>query len=113
MIMEQVFQSIIKKRIDDENISMFIFDAPTGSGKTYQIVKYIQDNYQKKKIFFIANLHNQIPDQEELTRDLDDNEKEKIKLQILRLNSILENFKSHYKDIISNKDEYSTIWIFS
>lgn len=40
-----------------------------------------------------------------MTRDLDDNEKEKIKLQILRLNSILENFKSHYKDIISNKDD--------
>lgn len=102
--MEQVFQSIIKKRIDDENISMFIFDAPTGSGKTYQIVKYIQDNYQNKKIFFIANLHNQIPTQEELTRDLNDNEQEKIKLQILRLSSIFENFKSHFKAIISNKD---------
>ncbi|MBS6115098.1 hypothetical protein [Thomasclavelia spiroformis] len=106
--MSDVFQSLLKDRIENDNISMFIIDAPTGSGKSFQIGEYIKNNYKNKKIIFLANQHNQMLSDEDITRDLEEQDKEKILEKTLRLKSIKDTFIENFNINILPTDFYDS-----
>lgn len=61
-------ENILKKYCSDSigSQGLFLFNPPTGSGKTYNVLKYIYDNYKDfckegRKIFFITNLKKNLP----------------------------------------------------
>ena len=56
---------ILKNYCNAEN-GLLLFDPPTGSGKTYNVLKWIFENYKShckegRKIFFITNLKKNLP----------------------------------------------------
>lgn len=56
---------ILKNHCNAEN-GLLLFDPPTGSGKTYNVLKWIFENYKThckegRKIFFITNLKKNLP----------------------------------------------------
>lgn len=58
--------NIIKRYCENENTNgLMLLDMPTGSGKTYSVVKYIYDAVQdsniKRKFFFITTLKKNLP----------------------------------------------------
>ncbi len=61
---------IIKRYCENENTSgLMLLDMPTGSGKSYQVVRYIanaiqQDPDGKQKFFFITTLKKNLPEQD-------------------------------------------------
>ena len=81
-----IVYNIIKNHADKES-NLFLLDAPTGFGKTYNAIKYIQKNYKNKKFFFIANQLKLLPNTEEMVKDLNNNDADKLKSQLLYLSS--------------------------
>ena len=56
---------ILKNHCNAEN-GLLLFDPPTGSGKTYNVLKWIFENYRNhcrdgRKIFFVTNLKKNLP----------------------------------------------------
>ncbi|WP_081652895.1 DEAD/DEAH box helicase family protein [Candidatus Stoquefichus massiliensis] len=47
---ENVIYNIIENHSNNDE-RLFLLDAPTGFGKTYNVIKYIQNHYKDKKIF--------------------------------------------------------------
>ena len=47
---ENIIYDIIENHSNKDE-RLFLLDAPTGFGKTYNIIKYIQNHYKDKKIF--------------------------------------------------------------
>ncbi len=44
---------------------LFLLNLPTGFGKTYEVLKYIQNNHkEKRKIYFVTNLKKNLPIEE-------------------------------------------------
>lgn len=75
---------------------LFLFNPPTGSGKTYKVLEYIFNNYKSfckdgRKIFFITNLKKNLPFEE-----LRDN--------FFKPNKKLADFDNHVLFIDSNQD---------
>ncbi len=98
--MENPIYQIIKNRVEDKDTQLFFLDAPTGIGKTYQVIRFIQDNYPDKKIFFIANQLKLLPTDEELTRGMQGECRQNLEAEILRIPSIPETFKSEFKGAV-------------
>ena len=67
---------VIKDFCESERKSgLLLLDAPTGSGKTYQVCKYIHEALKRdreagvnRKYFFITTLKKNLPDTGELRR---------------------------------------------
>jgi len=60
-------KQILNNYCDKVN-GLLLFDPPTGSGKTYNVLSWIYDNYkdfckENRKIFFVTNLKKNLPDQ--------------------------------------------------
>lgn len=61
--------NIIKRYCENEYTNgLFLLDMPTGSGKTYSVIRYIfdavQDSSSKRKFFFITTLKKNLPEEE-------------------------------------------------
>ena len=102
--MEDPIYEIIKQKIEDSDVQLFLLDAPTGMGKTYQVIRYIQNYYTDKKIFFIANQLKLLPSDEELTKGLSETQKENLLSEILRVPSTPDNFKKEFKNAVEIMD---------
>ena len=62
-------QKIIYNFCNNCDSGLFLLDMPTGLGKTYSVLKFIAENYEKekfknKKFFFITTLKKNLPDEE-------------------------------------------------
>lgn len=90
-----IIYDIIKNHADKDE-KMFLLDAPTGFGKTYNAIKYIQKNYKYKKIFFVANQIKLLPEVEKMVENLSDDEANELKEQLLYLSSYNDSFKNHF-----------------
>jgi CRISPR/Cas system-associated endonuclease/helicase Cas3 len=60
-------KQILNNYCNKEN-GLLLFDPPTGSGKTYNVLSWIYHNYkdfckENRKIFFVTNLKKNLPDQ--------------------------------------------------
>lgn len=93
---DQILYNILKEKIDDKNISMFLIDAPTGYGKTYDVLEYIRKHYKNHKIFFIANQLKYLPDKHKILENLEGKQKDELENQILYLPSISDSYRNHF-----------------
>ena len=105
-INDYLIKDIIEDKIKTNTSGLTLIDAPTGIGKTYQAIKFIQENYQDKKIIFVANQEKLLPD-DELFKGLTKLKKQKFKHSILKLPSLLTSFKKAFKNDANIK--YQTI----
>ena len=101
-------QQIIKKYcLDIEDNGLLLMDMPTGSGKTYNVIDFIYNNYQKvkNKIFFITPLKKNLNYDALKDRFVKDNKESLFDEDVVYIKSnmdmLLENFKSIYKSIPS------------
>lgn len=69
-------KSVIKNFCQSKENGLFLLDMPTGFGKTYNVVEYIYENYDKLqgKIFFITASKKNLP-REELRQKFEQNGK--------------------------------------
>ncbi len=99
---------ILKKYCTKEN-GLFLFNPPTGSGKTHAVLTWIYDNYEtycedNKKIFFITNLKKNLPFEELRDNFFKPNNKlKKFEEDIIFLDSNSECLVKHFKDIKENE----------
>ncbi len=93
-----LIKSIINDWIVENSHGLVLIDAPTGIGKTYQTIKYIQENYKNKKIIFVANQEKLLPEDNDLYKGLNQIKKKKFEECILKLPSLLTTFKTAFKD---------------
>lgn len=93
---DKVLYNILKEKIDDKNISMFLIDAPTGYGKTYDVLEYIRKHYKNHKIFFVANQLKYLPNKDKVLENLEGKQKDELENQILYLPSILDSYRNHF-----------------
>lgn len=93
---DNVLYNIIDNKISDENIRMIPIDAPTGFGKTYDVVEYIRKHYKEKKIFFIANQLKYLPSKEMILQNLNGKCREELEDEIVYVCSILDSYKKHF-----------------
>lgn len=88
--------SIVKRYCENENTNgLMLLDMPTGSGKTYSVIKYIfdavQDSTNTRKFFFITTLKKNLPE-EDMRRHFEEaGQLQKFKDLFLRVDS---NFES-------------------
>ncbi|OGO76485.1 MAG: hypothetical protein A2Y23_01855 [Clostridiales bacterium GWB2_37_7] len=56
-------QEAIKRFCDTKDTGLFLIDMPTGFGKTYNVLEFIVNNYEKidGKIFFLTTLKKNLP----------------------------------------------------
>lgn len=99
---------------------LLLFDPPTGSGKTYNVLKWIFENYKKhckegRKIFFVTNLKKNLP-LEDLEKDFfeKNNKIAEFKKHVLFLNSnsgfVLDNFDSVKGEVPEYFTKLSAYW---
>lgn len=93
---DHILYNVLKEKIDDESISMFLVDAPTGYGKTHDVLEYIRKHYKDHKIFFIANQLKYLPDKYKVLENLEGKQRDELENQILYLPSILDLYKNHF-----------------
>lgn len=88
---------LLEEKIEcmDSN-GLFLLPLPTGSGKTYNVIKYISNNYKNKKIFFVSNQLKLLPNLEDIQKEMTEVEKTEIEKQFLKLPSIYDSFKSFF-----------------
>lgn len=99
-----ILYHIIKNHVEREN-KLFLLDAPTGFGKTYNAIKYIQKNYKNKKIFFITNQVKLLPDPDKMLKDMDKDDADKLQNQLLYLSSYYDSFKKYFEISYEKMDE--------
>lgn len=92
-------QTILNKYCFKKN-GLFILPPPTGSGKTFNVIQFIANNYkefkrQGRKILFITNLKKNLP-YEDLKKYLSPEEYEE---NVLFLNSNAGMLQEHFNDI--------------
>lgn len=99
---------ILKTHCNAEN-GLLLFDPPTGSGKTYNVLKWIFENYKNhckegRKIFFVTNLKKNLP-LDDLRKDhfAKNNKVDDFNKHVIFLNSnmdfVLENFDKVKDDV--------------
>jgi hypothetical protein len=89
-------QEILNKYCKPNNHGLLLLSMPTGFGKTYNVLKFIYDNYhefadQKRKIIFITNLKKNLPIQELRERFIQDGKEESFAKNVLFIDSNSEN----------------------
>lgn len=99
-------QNIINKYcLECEGNGLLLIDMPTGSGKTYNVIDFIYNNYQKvkNKIFFITPLKKNLNYDALKERFLKDNKESLFDENVVYIKSnmdmLLENFTNVYKSI--------------
>lgn len=80
----------------NEENGLLLFNPPTGSGKTHNVLSWIYHNYKEfckgnKKIFFVTNLKKNLPDQ-------------KLKNEFFKRYNELEDFDKYVTFLDSNTD---------
>lgn len=114
--------SIVKRYCENENTNgLMLLDMPTGSGKTYSVIKYIfdavQDSTNTRKFFFITTLKKNLPE-EDMRRHFEEaGQLQKFKDLFLRVDSNFESVISGFlpeviKAIpaeIKKTDEYKSL----
>lgn len=83
------------EQLKENGILMLPF--PTGVGKTYNIIKYIKNNFKTKKIFFISNQLKLLPSLEKIIEDESEKVKEEITNSYLEIPSLLDGFREYFK----------------
>ncbi len=76
---------------------MLILPFPTGVGKTYNVIKYIKNNYKTKKIFFISNQLKLLPSLKKIIKDESPKIKEEISNAYLEIPSLMDGFRDYFK----------------
>lgn len=104
-------KEIIKRVCSDENIKngLLLIDTPTGSGKTYNAINYIVENYielsnKGHKIFYLTPLKKNLPTEElkKLIREKGGNEED-----VLFIDSITDSIINNFKNVSSEiKNEF-------
>ncbi|AGC75849.1 hypothetical protein LX97_00533 [Nonlabens dokdonensis] len=104
---------ILENHCTPEN-GLLLFDPPTGSGKTYNVLKWIFENYKEyckegRKIFFITNLKKNLPIQD-LREDFFRKNKKlnDFNKHVLFLNSNAGFAIEHFTEVRSTIPEYFT-----
>lgn len=97
--------NILNNHCNDKN-GLLLFSPPTGSGKTYNVLEWIYNNYKTyctegKKIFFITNLKKNLPDGELKERFKKDNNLEDFDKNVIFLNSNLEFVLQNLEAVIN------------
>lgn len=76
---------------------ILILPFPTGVGKTYNIIKYIKNNFKTKKIFFISNQLKLLPSLKKIIENETETVKEEITNSYLEIPSLLDGFREYFK----------------
>ena len=84
---------------------LFLLDAPTGFGKTYHVIKYIQGHYKEKKIFFIANQLKLLPNEDSMTNGLNSEEGKELKSDLLYLRSYIDSYLLNFENSYQHMDK--------
>ena len=114
--------NVIKRYCENENTNgLMLLDMPTGSGKTYSVVKYIYDAVQdpniKRKFFFITTLKKNLP-VDELKKHFEQSGnllqfQEKFLMVDSNFESVITGFTTNVKKSIptdiKKSDEYKTL----
>lgn len=110
---DHLILDFINDTIYTNSKGLFVINAPTGYGKTYQVLKYIRENYKDKKIYFISNQEKLLPTEEKLYEGLNELEKKELFNKTIYLKSIINTFKENYFKITINYEflDYETIEI--
>lgn len=102
---------ILENHCTTEN-GLLLFDPPTGSGKTYNVLKWIFENYETycedgRKIFFITNLKKNLP-YEDLKKDhfIPNNKLREFDKDVLFIDSNSEYVIKNFKDAMTDVDDY-------
>lgn len=82
-----------------KNNGILILPFPPGIGKTYNVVRFIKENYKKRKMFFVSNQLKLLPSFEKITKDVTLIEKEDISKEYLEIPSLLEGFRNYIHGI--------------
>ena len=104
---------ILKNYCNSDN-GLLLFDPPTGSGKTYNVLKWIFENYEdycteSKKIFFITNLKKNLPYENLKVDHFKKNGKLKeFEKNVLFIDSNSEYVINNFKDAMTDLDPYFT-----
>lgn len=108
-------QEILKKYcIDDCGNGLLLIDMPTGSGKTYNIIEFIFNNFEQlnKKVFFITPLKKNLTYDKLRDRFKKENRLEEFDKSVLyiksNLDAVIDNFANIY-DAIPDKIKYDVI----
>lgn len=99
-------QNILKKYcLDDCENGIVLIDMPTGSGKTYNVIDFIYNQYKilNKKIFFITPLKKNLGYDDLKKKFLEDGKNKEFNRDVLYIKSnidmLIENFNEAYKEI--------------
>ncbi|WP_370424787.1 hypothetical protein [Tenacibaculum dicentrarchi] len=103
-------KKILNNYCTKEN-GLFLFNPPTGSGKTYNVLKWIFENYrdyckENRKIFFITNLKKNLPSDE--LRDtffIPNNKELDFEKHVIFLDSNSDALLKNFKNIESSINE--------
>jgi len=102
-------KKILNKYCNTENEKgLLLFNPPTGTGKTYEVLQWIYNNYKtvNRKIFFVTNLKKNLPHDELKKLFEKDNNIEEFDKNVLFINSniefVLQNFSTVSNEIGKN-----------
>ncbi len=101
----ELLEILNRKCIEDIN-GLTIIEAPTGYGKTYQVIKYIQKNYKNHRVIFVANQEKLLPEDKDLTKDLTPRIGKDLLENTLRLKGLFNSFKDVFKNVDSYNIEF-------
>ena len=102
----------ILEKYTQQKSGLFLFNPPTGTGKTYAVLNWIYKNYHKihpRKIIFITNLKKNLPDEDlkkffeanDQLRDFEDNVlfiDSNLKFMLENLSKVRDDIQSDLKD---------------
>ena len=96
-------QNILTKYcIEDNDNGLLLIDMPTGSGKTFNIIEFIFNNFDKikRKVFFITPLKKNLTYDKLMERFKKENRLEEFEKSVLyiksNLDTIIDNFSTVY-----------------
>ena len=98
-------QNLLKKYcLDDKDNGLLLFDMPTGSGKTYNVVDFMFNNFEilDKKVFYITPLKKNLAYEKLQEKFVKANKLNAFNNQVLyiksNVDSIIDNFNDVYKE---------------
>ena len=109
--MDKMQNILTKYCIEDNDNGLLLIDMPTGSGKTYNIIEFIFNNFDKlkKKVFFITPLKKNLTYDKLMDRFKKENRLEEFEKFVLyiksNLDTIIDNFSTVY-DSMPDKIKY-------
>lgn len=103
-------QGVLNEKINEmQDSGLFLLDLYTGSGKTYNIIKYSIENFKNKKIFFVSNQLKNLPSEKEFIKQIIESKSDAVSVvefqnTFLRIYSILDGYIKFIS--MSNYQEY-------